>query len=76
MERLAHIVATDGHGQRARRPLMQRAFERVAQLADLAFARALCWTHPNLVVDGRHLRIPDRPKRNRLTRWMPWKRAG
>ncbi len=46
---LVHFVATDAHGTHARRPLMRRAFDRVASLADESTAMDLCIHNPSLV---------------------------
>jgi len=75
-EGLIHFVATDAHGSTARRPLLRRAFDRVAELAGHQVACDLCCSNPeNIVADqpvaaGRH-----RPNRVGLPRWFRWKRA-
>jgi len=69
-EGLVHFVATDAHSPRSRRPLLRRAFERVAELTDAETALALCFTNPQCVADGRTVsggrRRAVRPKR----RWF------
>jgi protein-tyrosine phosphatase len=50
---LAHFVATDGHGAKARRPLMRRAYERVIELVGVEMAAALCCHNPALVAAGQ-----------------------
>jgi protein-tyrosine phosphatase len=50
---LAHFVATDGHGAKARRPLMRRAYERVIELVGVEMAAALCCHNPALVAGGQ-----------------------
>lgn len=55
-EGLVHFIATDAHGTKSRRPLLQRAFERVAELTDEATAVDLCCTYPGLVAQGK--RVP------------------
>ena len=52
-EGLVHFLATDAHGSRARRPLLERAFQRVAGLIDEATAVAVCCEHPAAVAEGR-----------------------
>jgi protein-tyrosine phosphatase len=49
---LVHMIATDAHGVRSRRPLMGRAFELVESLTDRETADALCSTNPSLVARG------------------------
>ncbi|MCG8450891.1 MAG: hypothetical protein MI725_15095 [Pirellulales bacterium] len=51
-EGLVHFIATDAHGTRARRPLMRRAYDRVAELTDAQTAADLCCRHPALVARG------------------------
>jgi len=47
-----HFVASDAHGIKTRRPLMKRAFDRVATFADRATAIDLCTINPALVARG------------------------
>lgn len=50
---MAHVVATDGHGAKARRPLMRRAYERAIELVGVEMAAALCCHNPALVAAGQ-----------------------
>jgi protein-tyrosine phosphatase len=52
-EGLVHFLATDAHGSRSRRPLLDRAFERVAELVDRATAITVCCENPAAVAQGR-----------------------
>ena len=52
-EGLVHFIATDAHGVKSRRPLMRRAYERVAKLVDHHTAVDLCTTNPGLVANGQ-----------------------
>ncbi len=73
---LVHFVATDAHGCRSRRPLMQRAFARVVELAGEATAIELCCRNPAAVAEGRDVEVqPPTVKRRGLPRWMSWLRA-
>ena len=54
-EGLVHFVATDAHGIRSRRPLMRRAYSRVAELAGTDVAMAVCCDNPVAVADGRDI---------------------
>ena len=51
-EGLVHFVATDAHGTRSRRPLLRRAFDRVAELTDSQTAADLTAHHPACVACG------------------------
>jgi len=78
---LAHLVATDAHGSKSRRPLMSRAFQRLIDLADRPTAVALCCHNPSHVAAGSHVE-PGRRAAGRRTapkgvgRWLPWRKAG
>ncbi len=52
---LVHFIATDAHGTKSRRPLMNRAFDRVAELTDKATAEDLCCHFPALVARGENV---------------------
>jgi protein-tyrosine phosphatase len=67
-EGLVHFVATDAHGSRARRPLLHRAFDRVAELIDEVTALAVCCENPTAVAEGRIVatepeEVPNRSRR-------------
>ena len=69
-EGLVHIVATDGHGPRSRRPLMDRAYERICELADVETADDLCSRHPARIAAGRSVAAGRRAvQRRRRTSW-------
>lgn len=76
-EGLVHVVATDGHGPRSRRPLMGRAYERLVELADLQTAEDLCSRYPTRVATGRKVAAGRRsvPRRRRLSWWSARKSA-
>jgi protein-tyrosine phosphatase len=75
-QRQVHFIATDAHGPRARRPLMQRAFERVAELADWEFAEDICCHNPRLVVAGKHVEIPPQQRsKPSIASWFGWRKA-
>jgi tyrosine-protein phosphatase YwqE len=73
-----HIVATDAHGQRSRRPLLRRAFERVRELADTETAIDLFCRHPQCVADGREVVVRRQTQRRKVffPAWLGWRRAG
>lgn len=75
--RQVHFVATDAHGPRARRPLMRRAYERVADIAGWDTAASICCHNPALVAQGEHVEVPPQqsPKKT-LASWFPWRKAG
>lgn len=49
---MAHFVATDAHGVASRPPLLQDAFQRVAELAGSDAAAMLCCHNPACVTNG------------------------
>ena len=69
-EGLVHFVATDAHGPRSRRPLMRRAFERVAELTDEATAIELCSQNPAAVAAGQAVRPAAGPHSRRKRKWF------
>jgi len=68
-EGLVHFIATDAHGTKSRRPLMQRAFDRVVELTDEATATDLCSNYPALVAQGKS--VPA--GRRKVTRRGGWR---
>jgi protein-tyrosine phosphatase len=75
---LVHFVATDAHSPKSRRPLMARAFERVAELADWDSAVEFCCRNPAAVAAGRDVepgRRSVRKKKSGWGSWLSWRRA-
>lgn len=68
-EGLVHFIATDAHGIKSRRPLMRRAYERVAKLVDEQTAQDLCVHYPALVANKQ--KVP--PGRRRVVKKTGWK---
>lgn len=62
---LVHFIATDAHGARSRRPLMRRAYDRIAELVGEPTALDLCSINPELVACGKPVAggIRTRPRR-------------
>jgi protein-tyrosine phosphatase len=76
LEGLAHCVASDAHGLRARLPVLHPAFERVAALAGRSVALELFSCNPARVVAGRSVAACPRPaKRFTWASLIPWKKA-
>jgi protein-tyrosine phosphatase len=69
-EGMVHFVATDAHGPQSRRPLMRRAFERVAELTDEATALDLCSRNPACVASGETVRGGRRNRSRRRGGWL------
>lgn len=73
---LVHLVATDAHGAKARRPLLGRGFERIVHCAGQETALDLCCRNPALVAAGQSVPVrrvaPPQAKRS----WFSWRRAG
>jgi len=76
-EGLVHLVATDAHSPRTRRPQMSRAHERLCQLVDVQTADELCSLNPRLIVAGRTVPAGRRavPRRRRTSWWRGRKSA-
>ena len=73
---LVHFISTDAHGTRSRRPLMRKAFDRVAHLTNAATAIELCSNNPNCVAEGRDVIAGRRQKpRRSWAGWIPWRKA-
>ena len=73
---LTQFLATDAHGSRSRRPLMQRAHQRVIELAGEHVANQICCSNPAAVIVGGDVAVQRQPPRRGLTGWWPWRRAG
>jgi protein-tyrosine phosphatase len=56
-EGLVHFLATDAHGPNARRPLMRRAWERVAKLVGAEIATDLFCRNPARVIAGQDVPV-------------------
>jgi protein-tyrosine phosphatase len=75
MEGLVHFVATDAHGPRSRRPLMQRAFDRVVELTSESMAIELFADNPAAVAEGQGVPAGRRPAFRRKRSWFTRKSA-
>jgi protein-tyrosine phosphatase len=69
-EGLVHFVASDGHGSQTRRPLLRRAFERVAELTDEQTASDLCIVNSGHVAAGEPVRTGRRERPRRKRSWF------
>ncbi len=69
-EGLVHFIATDAHGPRTRRPMMRRAFDRVAELVDETTAIDLCSRNPAAVAADAPVRPGRRPVAKRRKSWF------
>jgi protein-tyrosine phosphatase len=69
-EGLVHFIASDAHGVRSRRPLLRRAFERVAELADEKTALDLCSHNPAAVAAGDAVQGGRRPASRAKRSWF------
>ena len=67
-QRLVHFAATDAHGSRARRPLLQRAYQRIMELTDEATAIAVCCENPLAVTLGQDV-SPEVEASPTTSRW-------
>ena len=74
---LVHFVSTDAHGVKSRRPLLQRAFQCVAELAGEQTALDVCCRNPAAVVAGESVAGTRRESRKAgLAGWFRWNKAG
>ncbi len=72
-EGLVHVVSTDAHSPRTRRPLMSRAYDRICELTDVETADDLCGRNPAKIAAGRPVTAGRRVvQRRRRTSW--WQR--
>lgn len=69
-EGLVHFVATDAHGTRSRRPLIRRAFDRVAELIGETIAIELCGENPAAVAAGQDVQPGRRAATRRKRKWF------
>jgi protein-tyrosine phosphatase len=74
-EGLIHMVATDAHGPRTRRPLLGRAFARICELVDEQTAIDLCCRIPARVAAGRTVTTGRRSVRRRRNGWFSRREA-
>jgi protein-tyrosine phosphatase len=68
---LVHFVATDAHSPKTRRPLMGRAFERVADLTDWDSAVEFCCRNPEAVALGKDVEAGRRAVKAKSA-WGGW----
>lgn len=67
---LVHVVASDGHGSRSRRPLLDRAYDRIASLTTEQTAVELCCRNPARIAAGESVdRRRRAARRGRKTWW-------
>ena len=70
---LVHLVATDAHGVKSRRPTMRRAFDRIRRLIDELTAIDLCCRNPAAIADGQAVHAGIRKVgRRSLRKWLRW----
>ena len=74
---LVHFIATDAHGPTKRRPLMQRAYQRVTRLVGQQTADAVCIENPAHVAAGQPVAAQTcAPKPQRWRELFARKKAG
>ncbi len=74
--RWIHFLATDAHRADRRRPLIQRAYQRLAELTDDPFAQQACSVHPLAVFFGQSVTSSrSRLGTGRKRWWSWWRRA-
>ena len=71
---LVHFVATDAHGSKRRRPLMQKAYDKTRQLVGETVAHKLFCEFPTKVACGED--VPSgRLTTRRKKKWTRWAKA-
>ena len=66
-----HVIASDGHGARCRRPLLAAAFRRAAEIVGDEAAVQLCCTNPRAISEGSAVVAVSGEKKSRR-RWSRW----
>jgi protein-tyrosine phosphatase len=64
-----HLIGSDGHSPRTRRPLLAAAYRQIAAWAGLAVADRVCATNGVSILQGRAPWVPE-PEPAR--RWLSW----
>ncbi len=72
-----HFLATDAHGATARRPRLQAAYRRAAELVGGAAADVMCCENPSRVIRGESVptKVAGLAPRG-LRSWWGWRKAG
>jgi protein-tyrosine phosphatase len=65
---VVHVLGSDGHSPRRRRPLMARAYRRIADWAGAGVADRVCSTNGTAILHGLPLNVPGPEPRAR--RWF------
>lgn len=73
---LVHFLATDAHGPKSRRPLMQRAFAAAAEIVGFEAAVAMCCRNPAAVAAGQAVRTSSPAKTTGWAGWFGRRKAG
>lgn len=67
---IAHLLGSDGHSPKRRRPLMREAYNQIADWAGRGVADRICSVTALSVIQGRSFALP-RPKPRKKS-WFPW----
>ena len=73
-EGLVHVIATDAHGCKVRRPRIQQALRLVAQWTDSPTAQALGCQNPQSIVCGQE--VAGGRRRKSARKWARWFQRG
>lgn len=69
-EGLVHLVSSDAHGPRSRRPLLSKAFRRICELVDEQTAEDLCCRNPARIAAGETVVVGRRSVPQRRWSWF------
>jgi protein-tyrosine phosphatase len=75
---LVHFIATDAHGTKSRRPLIHRAYQRVADIVGGEIATQICCDNPARVAAGKPVEImpvKPAPKQSAFARLFSWSKS-
>jgi len=64
-----HLMGSDGHSPRKRRPLLAAAYRRIEEWAGRSVADRVCGSNGAAILSGRAPWLPE-PEPQR--RWLPW----
>ncbi len=68
---MAHVLATDAHGARGRRPELAEGYEMLEKLFGIERARRMVYENPKMILDGSPLPLeePTPPEARATGRW-------
>lgn len=68
---VAHVVGSDGHSPRSRKPVMAEAYERIRSWSNEKQAEQICVTNGMALMEGKPLKLP--PPQEQKRSWFSWR---